>query len=103
MKFKFTLLFVFILFSLTPIFSRGGDIGAGKGGSTGGLGIYERMFFSGSLIKVQIIDLTTDLEVAIVSEEELGDVTENLPNGEYLLIYTDSNGSVTDEILLLKE
>jgi len=101
MKFKYLVLPVFLFSSVTITYAD--DITTGKGGLGGGLGIYERMFFSSSLTKVQIIDSTTGLEIAVVLVEELDSVIDSLPSGVYLLIYTDSDGGVTEEIPLLKE
>jgi len=55
------------------------------------------------MLDVHIIDAKTGVEIGIVSLDELDDETEMLPAGEYLLIYTDSNGIVTQEDYLLKE
>lgn len=102
MKFKYLVLPVFFFASATIIYAD--DISTGKGGLGGGLGVSERMLFSFNfIIEVHIIDSKTDLEIGIVSAEDLDDATENLPIGKYLLIYTDSNGNVIEEIPLLKE
>lgn len=102
MKLKFVLLSAFIFSSVITTYPN--DIDKGKAGLGGGLDVSNRMLFlSSSAIEVQIIDLTTGLKTNIVSVEELETVTDNLPDGEYLLIYIDSNGNVITEVTLLKE
>lgn len=102
MNLKLFFLSSFIYASLTITYAD--DISTGKGGLGGGLGVSNRMLlFSTLSTDVHIIDSSTGLELAVVLVEELDFVIDSLPSEEYILIYTDSEGRVTEEIPLFKE
>lgn len=102
MKIKYLVLSFFILLSASYSFSRGsGEIGSG-----GGLDVSNRMVSSSSFnqpAEVHIYDIRTGVEVMTVAIEELDLALYYLESGEYILVYIDSKGNVSEQNSFLKE